>query len=145
MNKIVLSHGDCVRLPRWRMDYARVCTLNGYCSPSNAELARSNGHPDAWTVFSGQIIVNDIGYYNERKRRVEQAHVLQDGMIVIIEDREFRVRVVLGNAGKSPRDSAPIAFDPIESVVIASLDDARSAAARECHAIQCRASNRAAR
>jgi len=106
-----LNHDSLVRLPDWNAT-AKVGTLNGFC-PDFAETARERGNPEAWTVFAGHVISADPGHYERIRANNAAATVIDDGEVVTIEGRNYRVLVNKGNHA-GPRNSDPIQFVPVK-------------------------------
>lgn len=108
-----LSNGQYVRLATWTHSVASVGTLESMgLKPETLAMCRNRRDPEAWTVYAGSTISDSKAFYERDRARVAGATVIADGETVEIEGKAYRVRVVEGNAGSSPRNSDPIRFVP---------------------------------
>ena len=105
-----LSYGTNVRLATWGNSYAKIGTLDGYCTPAQAEISRKRGEPEAWTTFAGTCLTTSKQYYADEARKYADAVVIADGETVDIDGNLYVVNVIKGNAGPYPRNSDPIHF-----------------------------------
>lgn len=100
-NKITLIHSDQVRTnsDKYRTKFT-VGTVEGYCHniPNALERAVNNRHELAWINASGSCITSDYEGKSEdlRKERdaYENAIVLEQGDRVIVEGREYTVKIL---------------------------------------------------
>jgi hypothetical protein len=108
-----LSNGQYVRLATWTHSVASVGTLDGMAlKPETLAMCRNRRDPECWTVYAGSTISDSKAFYERDRARVAGATVIADGETVEIEGKQYRVRVIPGNAGSSPRNSDPIQFVP---------------------------------
>jgi len=106
-----LAHKSEVRLESWPIQVAIVGTLNGFC-PDYAETARERKQAECWTVFTGTVIAADPSIYDHARRRHAEAIVVEDGQVVEIEGRRYRV-VVNSRNHERPVNSDPIKFEEV--------------------------------
>ena len=107
LNHNDLIKGGCIRT------YAVVSTLAGYCAENDQDYKRMRGlhnhqtQPEAWSYQPGACIVAGSGaerYYAEERAKEEAAVEIEDGEIVAIEGRLYRIEMV------GSRYSDPIKF-----------------------------------
>ena len=114
-----LKHGDLIKLATWKMATAKVATLPGFHAKYNdgpEALARSRANPQSPEVFctyAGAAITSDPGHYTREIYKNEKAIVVTDGETVMVEGKEYTVKVMCGNGGEFPRNSDPIHFIPV--------------------------------
>jgi hypothetical protein len=111
----VLLHETCIRLASWRNSFAKVGTIESYLAgkPELQTLCRNRGDDEVWASYTGATITTDKAFYRNHALTVEAATVVADNQIVSVDSKLYRVSVVPGNAGESPRNSDPIHFIPV--------------------------------
>jgi hypothetical protein len=133
---LTLTAGTRIRLATWVIDTATVGSVEAFSAQSHEEGVRcgfprslamtkseaiqeglerviSHGHELAWTVYAGSALVNDPSEYHRAKRAEhESALVVEDGILVEIEGRPYRIKVLPGQT-QFPKYSDPIKFIPV--------------------------------
>ena len=107
-----LNHGSTIRLAAWNA-FAIVGTIQSYCSPRFAAMARARGDAEAWASYAGAAITDHRSYYIKHKADVASAIIVEHGQVVEIEGNRYSVKVMRGCL-PSPQFSDPIHFIPVK-------------------------------
>lgn len=108
---ITLKHGSTIRLADWNA-FATIGTIESYCSPATAKMARERGDAEAWASYAGAAITDHRSYYIKHSNDVAAAIVVAHGDMVEIEGKRYSVKVMQG-CKLAPRFSDPIHFIPV--------------------------------
>jgi len=115
---INLTQDTLVRIASWKSSFAKVGTLEGFCSKSTfgmtIEQLRARGEQEAWTTFAGMMLCSDRGFYDEQQSQYKKAIVIANGDHVLIDGKEYEVFVSKYNSGEFPKNSDPISFIPVK-------------------------------
>ena len=131
-----LKTTDRIRLPNWTFQtasigniwesYADHCQwvagmgVKGFPVPEGSDLTmadyvarnRRNGGEDVWAIFSGTVITNQKGFYEEEKRKFDAAVVVEDGEVVEYCGRKWKLTSTNRRKGLNyPEFSNPFRFE----------------------------------
>lgn len=121
---IKLAYDQTVRMQGWsRSCYATVFSVEGYARKNHmdpvASLASAleRGHAIADFIYIGGALVHDPSgaYQAQEEMRRHSAVVLQEGALVEIESRLYRVKSRKGNAGPFPGLGNPCILKAVEA------------------------------
>lgn len=102
---IELNHDDLIRISSWTSSVAKVSTLEGHC-PDHAAKQRDQGCPEVSAVWSGYYVDYNDGTRHACAVELTSAIVIEDGDLVTVEGRFYRVFVIEGSGGE------PVHFVP---------------------------------
>ena len=122
---ITITHRQRVRLATWFDNItAEVFTISGYAvergddPAAKIKRAVEFGHDMACTIYTGATLLGDRAEATRRldaeRAAAAAAVILTNGQTVEIDGTLYTVRVMPGNAGKSPTNSDPIHFIPVQ-------------------------------
>lgn len=115
-NILTLNHGQEIYAVQWGKGYTcTVGTVEGYTVANNGNVeaavqrALKNGHELAYTMNVGTCITDSKGYYEREEAKRATAVPVFAGEHVMIEGREYEVKLV------GQRYSDPIHFIAVEA------------------------------